>query len=79
MMLSTESPKIFPTTGMKLETAAFAVLAVIPSTELLKVPSMDKAHTKIVSIMPNTQTMEDFKNFDNRSICILSERLETIP
>ena len=37
--VSTASPKIFPTTGIKLETAAFAVLAVSPSTLLLKLPS----------------------------------------
>lgn len=79
MMLSTESPKIFPTTGIKFEIAAFAVFAVIPSTELLNVPSMDNEQTKMVRIIPKIQTMEDFKNLDNRSICILSETLDMIP
>ncbi len=79
IMLSTESPNIFPTTGIKLETAAFAVLAVMPSTELLNVPSTDKEQTKIVKIIPKIQTIEDFKNLDNRLICILSDRLDTIP
>ena len=39
--VSTASPNIFPTTGIKLETAAFAVFAVIPSTLLLKLPSTE--------------------------------------
>ena len=59
--------------------AAFAVFAVIPSTELLRVPSIDKEQTKMVKIMPNTQTIEDFKNLDKRSICILFEMLDIIP
>ena len=79
MMLSTESPKIFPTTGIKFETAAFAVFAVIPSTELLSVPSIDNEQTKMVKTMPKIHTIEDFKNFDNRSICILSEMFEIMP
>ena len=79
IILSTESPNIFPTTGIKLETAAFAVLAVIPSTELLSVPSIDKVQTKIVRIIPKIHTMDDFKSFDKRSICTLSEMLEIIP
>ncbi len=79
MILSTESPKIFPTTGIKFEIAAFAVFAVIPSTELLNVPSMDNEQTKMVRTIPKIQTMEDFKNLDNRSICILSETLDMIP
>ena len=61
--VSTASPSIFPTTGIKLETAAFVVLAVSPSTLLLSVPSKDTAPTKSVSTTPKIHTTLDLKNF----------------
>ena len=76
--LSTTSPKTFPTTGIIVETAVFAVLAVIPSTLLLSVPSNDTTPTNIVNTIPNTHTTLDFRNFDNFSICIFSEIFEII-
>ena len=76
---STASPNILPTTGMKLDTAALVVLAVNPSTLLLKVPSKETTPTKIVSITPKTQTMLDLKNLESLSIWSLFEILETIP
>ena len=54
--LSTTSPRTFPTTGITVETAAFAVLAVIPSTLLLKVPSNDTIPTNICN--NNTSFLE---------------------
>ncbi len=68
-----------PTTGIKLETAALVVLAVIPSTLLLRLPSNDNTPTKRVKIIPNIHIILDLKNFDNLSNCILSEILEIIP
>ena len=66
--VSTVSPITFPTTGMNVETVAFAVLAVKPSTELLNVPSIDKVQTKIVSTIPKIHITADLINFDNLSI-----------
>ena len=66
--MSTASPKIFPTTGIKLETAAFAVLAVTPSTLLLNVPSTDTIPTNKVSATPNIHTTLLLKNLDSLSI-----------
>ena len=48
---------------MLLLTTAFAVFAVIPSTELPSVPSSDNTPTKIVSAIPNVHITLDFKNF----------------
>ena len=76
--MSTASPKIFPTIGTALLTTAFAVLAVIPSTLLDSVPSIDKTPTKIVSMIPNTHTILDFINLASFSICTLSDIFETI-
>ena len=76
--LSTTSPNILPTTGITLETAALAVLAVIPSTLLLKVPSKDTTPTNIVKKIPKNHITPDFKNFAIFSICIFSETLEII-
>ena len=63
--LSTVSPSIFPTTGIKLETAALAVFPVIPSTELLNVPSIDNVQENIVNIIPSIHTIDDFKNLES--------------
>ena len=52
------------TTGITVETAAFVVLAVIPSTLEERVPSKDKIEVKIVKIIPKIHTIEDFKNFE---------------
>lgn len=60
---------------MKLETAAFVVFAVNPSTLLLKVPSSDTTPTKIVSTIPKIHTTLDLKNFESLSICNLSDIL----
>ena len=53
--LSTTSPSTFPTTGITLDTAAFAVFAVIPSTLLLSVPSNETTPTNIVNVTPRNQ------------------------
>ena len=76
--VSTESPNIFPTTGIRLDTAAFVVLAVIPSTLLVKVPSNEITPTNTVSIIPKNHTILDFMNLEIFSICILSDIFETI-
>ena len=75
---STASPNIFPTIGIAELTTALVVLADIPSTLLDKVPSKETVATKIVRTIPNTHTTLDFINFDNLSICILSDILEII-
>ncbi len=77
--VSTASPKIFPTTGIKLDTAALAVFAVSPSTLLLNVPSIDTTPTKIVKITPNIHTTLVLKKLDNLSTCTLSDIFEIIP
>ena len=77
--VSTESPNAFPTTGTKLETTAFVVLAVTPSTLLDKLPSIDKTPTKSVTTTPKNQTILDLKNLDNLSTWILSDMLDMIP
>ena len=46
-----------------LETAAFAVFAVIPSTLLASVPSNDITPTKTVITIPKNHTIDDFKSF----------------
>lgn len=69
---------LYRTTGIKLETAAFAVFAVIPSTLLLKVPSNDNTLTNTVKVIPSIHTTVDLKNLDIFPICILSDMLEII-
>lgn len=59
--MSTASPSIFPTIGTKFDTAAFVVLAVIPSTLLLSVPSIDKKPTNKVSTTPQYPCNAGFK------------------
>ena len=59
---STASPSILPTTGIKLDTAAFTVFAVIPSTLLLNVPSSDTTPTKRVKVVPKNHVILDLKN-----------------
>ena len=78
MTASTVSPSSFPTTGILLLTTAFAVFAVIPSTELPSVPSSDNTPTNIVSEIPSVHITLDFKNFDRFDIWTLSEICETI-
>ena len=76
--ISTESPNVFPTTGIKVDVAAFIPLAVSPSTLLVNVPSKDKILTNIVITRPKNQVIPDLKKLDNFPICILSDKLDTI-
>ena len=76
--VSTVSPIIFPTTGIKFATAALAVFAVIPSTELLNVPSIDNVAVKTVSTIPKHHTILDFKKLEILLISNFSEIFETI-
>lgn len=69
---------LYRTTGIKVDTAAFAVLAVIPSTLLLNVPSNDNTLTNTVKVIPNIHITVDLKNFDIFPICILSDIFEII-
>lgn len=62
-----------PTTGITVDTAAFVVLAVTPSTVSVKLPSKVKTVTNSVIIIPNTQIVEEFKNFDNFDIFTSSD------
>ena len=66
------------TTGIILDTATFAVFAVIPSTLLASVPSNDITPTKTVRTIPKNHTIDDFKYFANLLIWTLSDNLETI-
>lgn len=50
--VSTASDNILPTTGIRFDTAAFVVFAVIPSTVLLRVPSRDTIPINIVRVVP---------------------------
>lgn len=77
--VSTASPSIFPTTGIKFDTAALAVFAVIPSTLLDKLPSSDNIPTNSVSIIPNAHIVVLLKYFDILFICTLSDTFEIIP
>ena len=72
------SPKILPTTGIKLDTAALVVFAVNPSTEEDKVPSKESIDVNIVRIIPNIHTIEDFRNLEIPSSCPFSKILEVI-
>ena len=77
--MSTASPKILPTTGIKFDTAAFAVFAVIPSTLLVRLPSSDNIPTNKVNAIPNTHIVLVLKYLDNLFICTLSDTFEIIP
>ena len=63
---------------MLLLTTAFAVFAVIPSTELPRVPSRDNIPTNIVNEIPSVHTTLDFKNFAKFDIWTLSEICDII-
>ena len=76
--VSTASPNILPTTGIKFETAALVVFAVIPSTVLLKLPSTEIIPTNKVSTTPNVHTTVELKNFDSLSTWILLDTFEII-
>ena len=67
--VSVASPSIFPTTGIKLDTTAFAVFAVTPSTLLLKFPSIETKLTNNVKIVPSIHTVPDLKNFESLFNC----------
>lgn len=75
---SVASPKIFPTTGITVETAAFVVFAVTPSTVSVKLPSRDKTVINSVMIIPNIHTVLEFKNLDIFDILISSDILDII-
>ena len=76
--ISTESPNAFPTTGIKVDVAAFIPLAVSPSTLLVNVPSKDKILTNIVITRSKNQVIPDLKKLDNFPIWTLSDKLDTI-
>lgn len=73
---SVASPNIFPTTGITVETAAFVVLAVTPSTVWVKLPSNESTVTNKVIIIPKVQMVDEFKNLDNLEIFISSDICE---
>ena len=76
---SVASPRIFPTTGIEVETTAFVVLAVTPSTVCVKLPSKDKTVTKKVIIIPIIHIEDDLKNFASFPTWISLDILDTIP
>lgn len=76
--VSSESPNILPTIGIKFDTAAFVVFTVSPSTPFVMLPSSEETPTNIVNAIPKHQTTELFINFGNLSICTLSEILDII-
>ncbi len=63
---------------MKLDTAAFVVFTVSASTPLVILPSKEDTPTNIVNTIPSIHTTEVFINFDNLSICTLSDIFEII-
>ena len=63
---------------MKLDTAAFVVFTVSASTPLVILPSKEDTPTNIVNTIPSIHTTEVFINFDNLSICTLSEMFDII-
>lgn len=63
---------------MKLDTAAFVVFTVNASTPLVILPSKEDTPTNIVNTIPSIHTTEVFINFDNLSICTLSDIFEII-
>ena len=71
--VSTASPNIFPTTGITVDTAAFVVLAVTPSTVCVRLPSSDNTVTNSVIIIPNTHIVAEFKNLGILDIFISSD------
>ena len=77
--VSTESPSTFPTTGINVLLAVFSPFIVSPSTLLVSVPSSEIILTNIVSTNPSTHTILDFNILDSFPICILSDKLDTIP
>ena len=70
--------KIFPTIGIKLDTAAFVVFTVKASTPFVILPSNELTPTKTVKTIPKIQITALFINLDNLSICIFSDKFETI-
>lgn len=67
-----------PTIGIKLDTAAFVVFTVSPSTPFVILPSKEVTPTNNVNTIPKIHTIELFINFDNLSTCTLSEILDII-
>lgn len=63
---------------MKLDTAAFVVFTVSASTPLVILPSKEDTPTNIVNTISSIHTTEVFINFDNLSICTLSDIFEII-
>jgi len=76
--VSTESPKAFPTTGIKVDAADFIPFIVNPSTLLVSVPSSDSKPTNIVITNPKTHVTLDLKNFAKFPIWTLSDIFEAI-
>ena len=74
--ISTLSPSVFPTTGIRFDTD-FIPFAASPSTLLESVPSKDNILINIVTTVTNIQATPDFKNLDNFSILTLSDKLDT--
>lgn len=77
--ISTDSPNVFPTTGIKVVAADFIPFAASPSTLLVSPPSKDKTLTNIVTTTPKNQVIPDLRNLDNFPICTLSDKLDIIP
>ncbi len=75
---SVASPNILPTTGITVDTAAFVVFAVTPSTVEVIFPSKDSTVTNSVNIIPNIHIVDEFKNFDSLDIFISSDTLDII-
>ena len=63
---------------MKLDTAAFVVFTVSASTPLVILPSKEDTPTNIVNTIPSIHMTDVFINFDNLSICTLSDIFEII-
>ena len=59
-------------------TAAFVVLAVMPSTLDVRLPSNETTPTNNVKIIPKNHVILDLKKFPNLLICILSVILDII-
>lgn len=58
---------IFPTIGIKLDTAAFVVFTVSASTPFVILPSNEVTPTNTVNAIPKIHTTELFINFANLS------------
>ena len=76
--VSTASPKILPTIGIKFDTAALVVFTVSASTPFVMLPSNVETPTNIVNTIPKHQITELLINFDSLSICTLSEMFDII-